>query len=128
MTTTSPTLAQTSRTLAQKLLIDASPVIHGRRGWVIENGSNTPISGLEVRTSDHAAVTVYRTNGTVEGSNPYREAVLGPRESTTSAFRPSPVLPHPVPSEIEKIMFTFSDARDVRWKRVGTARPTPVEE
>lgn len=119
---------QASEQDKQALLVflAASPVIAGRNGWVVKNGSDAPISNVQVSaTAGGSVMVVYRNTG-VDQLNVYQEPALGPGESTTM-FRPLEyVVPHP--PEIEQIRFIFTDARDVRWGRIGTAKPTRLSD
>jgi hypothetical protein len=98
--------------------ISTSPVVMGNQGWVIKNGSDAPISKLDVSTVNQQSQLVIYMGSGPEAQNSLEQTLLGPGEST-KMFRPMNVNS----PEIERIQFTFFDNQGGHWKRVGTSPP-----
>ena len=113
---------------ATQIVFDAT-VWRGRPGWLVRNDSDSPVTGVEVRTTNGSPLWLYGTNNDPQQVPQYDEPGLRARRSTSRSFRQmrGPNAPMALDrSEIDELQVTFTDSGKRRWKRVGMEAPQTI--
>lgn len=106
---------------ASSVTIARSQVQHGRSGWRVDNGSDQPITDVEVSGVGGEQILLYLGSGP-EQRPKYVEPTVGAHQQSQWMFRPTGTAAvHADDSDLERMALRFTDARNQTWEKIGTA-------